>query len=109
MGVVYEARQTDLDRRVALKFLRAQVIDEASRQRFMAEAEASATLQHPHIVGLLSVGEQNHRPFLVFEFVEGETLETNWNGSTDKPSRCRNRRSVGSRRALRPRTGHHSP
>jgi tetratricopeptide (TPR) repeat protein len=73
MGVVYLAHQLRLNRRVALKMPPAGLGVE-EWLRFRTEAEAAARLQHPHIVQVHATGEQEGRPFLVMELVEGGTL-----------------------------------
>jgi serine/threonine-protein kinase len=75
MGVVYEARQHELDRVVALKVIRAG--DHAGpdeRARFRQEGLAAARLQHPNIVQVFDVGEHAGTPFLALEFVPGGSL-----------------------------------
>jgi Tol biopolymer transport system component len=75
MGEVYRARDTRLDRTVAIKVLRQHLADTAeSRQRFEREAKAVSALNHPHICTLHDVGSQNGTDFLVMEYLEGETL-----------------------------------
>ncbi|HEV3448573.1 MAG TPA: protein kinase [Gemmataceae bacterium] len=75
MSVVFEARQKNLNRRVALKMLLAgNYAGAEQRSRFHTEAEALGHLQHPHIVPVYEVGEHEGRPFLIMEFVEGGTL-----------------------------------
>jgi WD40 repeat protein/tRNA A-37 threonylcarbamoyl transferase component Bud32 len=74
MGVVYEARDRQLSRRVAIKMLREGDRDAAQRARLLSEARAAASLNHPHIVQLFAVGEQHGCPYLVMELVEGPTL-----------------------------------
>jgi predicted Ser/Thr protein kinase len=75
MGVVYKARQAGLDRVVALKKILAdQLAGPHERARFHAEAQAVARLQHPNIVQIHHVGEEDGEPFLVMEYVEGESL-----------------------------------
>jgi Tol biopolymer transport system component/predicted Ser/Thr protein kinase len=76
MGEVYRARDTRLNRIVALKLLSASFADRADpRQRFQHEARAISALQHPHICTLFDVGEQDGHAFLVMEYLEGETLD----------------------------------
>ena len=72
MGEVYKARDTRLDRTVAIKILPS--ADPASKARFEREARAIAALQHSHICALYDVGHDNGTDYLVLEFVEGETL-----------------------------------
>jgi Tol biopolymer transport system component/predicted Ser/Thr protein kinase len=75
MGEVYRARDTRLDRTVAIKILPSTIAsDPAYRARFEREAKAVAALSHPHICPLFDVGHQNGTDFLVMEFLEGETL-----------------------------------
>jgi serine/threonine protein kinase/WD40 repeat protein len=75
MGVVYLARQLDLNRPVALKMiLSGEHAGAAERDRFRREAEAVAALQHPNIVQIFEVGEANGRPYLAFEYVGGGSL-----------------------------------
>jgi urea transport system substrate-binding protein len=76
MGVVYEAEDLGLGRHVALKMLRPELADEAFRKRFLREARAAAALRHDHIVTVYQVGQEGDAPFLVMEYLEGETLET---------------------------------
>ena len=73
MGVVYRARDPRLEREVALKVLSG-VDDEEARERFAIEARATARLSHPHIVGIQAVGEDQGRPYLVMDLVEGRSL-----------------------------------
>jgi eukaryotic-like serine/threonine-protein kinase len=74
MGEVYRARDTRLDRVVALKFISASSSSDAARQRIRREARAISALQHPHICTLYDVGQQDGVDFLVMELLEGETL-----------------------------------
>ncbi|MBL0195806.1 MAG: protein kinase [Myxococcales bacterium] len=75
MAVVYRAHHAELGRAVALKVMHgAFVFSEPHVERFMAEARASATLRHPHIVDVSDVGELDGRPYIVMEYLEGETL-----------------------------------
>jgi serine/threonine-protein kinase len=75
-AVVWRAYDTVLERHVALKILTGSLDDEPQgRERFRREALAIAQLQHPHIVTLLDSGEDDGAPFLVLEYVAGETLK----------------------------------
>lgn len=77
MGVVYKALHTKLDCMVAMKFPRAaEELDRGSAARFLREARLVARLKHTNIVRALDAGESRYGPFLVTEFVEGETLES---------------------------------
>jgi TolB-like protein/Flp pilus assembly protein TadD/predicted Ser/Thr protein kinase len=75
MGDVYRARDTRLQRTVAIKVLQPHVADDhAARSRFEREARAVAALNHPQICTLYDVGREDGVDFLVMEFLEGETL-----------------------------------
>ena len=75
MGEVYKARDTRLDRTVAIKVLPEHVAsDPALKQRFEREAKTISSLNHPHICTLHDVGNQDGVDFLVMEHLEGETL-----------------------------------
>jgi len=75
MGKVYKARDTRLDRLVAIKLLQADIADRPELQeRFEREARTVASLNHPHICTLYDIGHQDNAGFLVMEYLEGETL-----------------------------------
>jgi serine/threonine protein kinase len=75
MGEVYRARDTRLERTVAIKILSAQFSsDPVRKQRFEREAKTISSLNHPHICVLYDVGYQDGMDYLVMECVEGETL-----------------------------------
>jgi hypothetical protein len=82
MGVVYQAWQIQLNRIVALKMVLAGAqagLEEVAR--FRIEAEAVARLQHPHIVAIHEVGEHAGRPYFAMEYVDGEALARQLNGT----------------------------
>ncbi|MFO0594942.1 MAG: protein kinase [Myxococcaceae bacterium] len=74
MGVVYQARDVTLDRRVALKILHARR-DEAAQARLLREAQVMAKLTHPNVVPVFELGEWKNDLYLVMELVPGVTLE----------------------------------
>jgi serine/threonine protein kinase len=82
MGVVYRARQVNLQRIVAVKMIRGQGCrDEQLLARFRIEATAVARLDHPHIVRIHDFGEQDGQPYFAMEFVEGGSLAQKLRGN----------------------------
>jgi len=76
MSTVYRALDETLQRPVAIKLMNREVSSESEQlERFRREARAVAQLSHPHIVGVIDAGEDDGRPYIVFEYVEGETLK----------------------------------
>jgi len=75
MGEVYRARDTRLDRTVAIKILpESLAADPQFRERFDREARVISSLSHPHICALFDVGHQEGTAFLVMEYLDGESL-----------------------------------
>ncbi len=75
MGEVYRAKDTRLDRTVAIKVLPSHLADKPQlRERFEREARTIASLNHPHICTLHDIGQQDEIHYLVMEYLEGETL-----------------------------------
>ena len=75
MGVVYKARQKDLDRIVAVKMILASHLASPEHvRRFQVEARAAARLRHPNIVHIHEVGQQHGQHYFTMEYVEGESL-----------------------------------
>lgn len=86
MGVVYKARQPGLKRLVALKMILSGAhAHERELARFRSEAEAVAQLQHPNIVQIYEVGEDNGQPFFSLEYIEGVSLARKCNGAPLPP------------------------
>ena len=75
MGEVFLAKDSDLDRQVALKFLPPNLaLDEQFRERFMREARSAAAFNHPNIVTIYEVAQSNNRVFIAMEYIEGLSI-----------------------------------
>jgi serine/threonine protein kinase len=75
MGVVLLAHDETLDRRVAIKFIRRNLLGTSFRERFVTEARAMARVSHPNVVQVYAFGEHCDVPYFAMEFVQGPTLE----------------------------------
>ena len=76
MGEVYLARDTKLDRNVAIKFLPKELRDDPiARERFLRESKLAAALDHPYICKIYEIGDVDGKAFIAMEFVEGETVQ----------------------------------
>src|ERR1700742_1208876 len=80
MATVYLAKDTTLDRPVAVKVMHREMSEQADQlERFRQEARAVAKLSHPNVVAVIDAGEDGGYPYIVFEYVEGETLKARIN------------------------------
>src|SRR3954468_7964980 len=76
MSTVYRAFDETLERPVAIKLMNREIATDSDQlERFRREARAVAQLSHPHVVGVIDAGEDQARPYIVLEYVEGETLK----------------------------------
>jgi eukaryotic-like serine/threonine-protein kinase len=86
MSTVYLALDEVLDRPVAIKLLHREISEEADQlERFRREARAAARLSHPNLVGVIDAGEDDGRPYIVFEYIEGRTLKRRLQEEGDLP------------------------
>src|SRR5260370_1407110 len=83
MGEVFLAHDTSLERKVAIKILAAKSIEDAhARRRLIREAKLAATLDHPNICTIQEVSIEGDHPFIVMQYIEGETL---WDKEKNNP------------------------
>jgi tetratricopeptide (TPR) repeat protein/tRNA A-37 threonylcarbamoyl transferase component Bud32 len=73
-GIVYKARDTALNRVVAIKVLKSSVLSEEASSRFVREAQAVAKLNHPNVVSIYDIGKEDGKQFFILEFVDGMSL-----------------------------------
>jgi len=107
MGEVYRAKDTRLDRTVAVKVLPAHLSASAeSRQRFEREAKTISQLSHPHICALYDVGREGETEYLVMEYLEGETLSERLRKGALPFDQCLRRRRFLYLRRFAPRIRH---
>src|SRR5215212_3199076 len=86
MSTVYLANDEVLDRPVAVKLLHREISEEEDQlERFRREARAAARLSHPNLVGVIDAGEDDGRPYIVFEYIEGRTLKRRLQQEGDLP------------------------
>jgi eukaryotic-like serine/threonine-protein kinase len=83
MGVVLEAFDLQLHRKVAIKFVNSASFDEDSRQHFVQEARAMALVNHPNVLAIHNFGEHGGTPYFVMELVEGQTVDS-WLARSDR-------------------------
>jgi serine/threonine protein kinase len=102
LGIVFTARHEELDRTVALKRIRPDRLYDAARRRFLREAALTAGLQHPGIVPIYGLGQDEDGPFYTMPFIEGQTLQAAINAFHGEQSLRRDpgRRSLELRRLL---------
>jgi serine/threonine protein kinase len=74
MGAVYLGRDVELNRPVAIKVIREEIHELETLDRFFQEARAAAALRHPNIITMYASGQHEHQPYMVMEFVDGESL-----------------------------------
>src|SRR5205085_2094858 len=87
MGVVYEAEDLKLGRRVALKFLPEDLVgDESAMRRFQREAQTASGLNHPNICTIFDIDSSSGKTFIAMELLDGESLEQKINGKPIEPA-----------------------
>jgi serine/threonine-protein kinase len=74
MGAVYLGRDPELDRQVAIKVIREEVHEQEVLDRFFREARAAAALRHANIITVFASGQQDHKPYIAMEYIEGESF-----------------------------------
>ena len=74
MGAVYLGRDVDLNRPVAIKVIREEIHELETLDRFFHEARAAAALRHPNIITVYASGQHEHQPYMVMEFIDGDSL-----------------------------------
>ena len=90
MSTVYLARDATLDRAVAVKVMHREMSEQADQlERFRQEARAVAKLSHPNVVAVIDAGEDGGHPYIVFEYVEGETLKQRIGSAAEGPREIR--------------------
>ncbi|MFQ5752744.1 MAG: protein kinase, partial [bacterium] len=87
MGIVYKAKDTKLERTVALKFLSLTSIGDEEKKRFKREAKAAAALNHANIAHIYAIDEADGQMFIAMEFIEGKSLEEIVHTPLSPPSR----------------------
>ena len=84
MGVIYKARQTILNKLVAIKTLHAHLVAPQAIRRFQIEGKVASSLQHPNIIAIHDFGMTNDGvPFMVMDYIEGETLAESISNGTE--------------------------
>src|SRR5690349_12204333 len=77
MGVVYRARELDLDRVVALKVIAPELVDDDDvRERFVREARAAASIEHPNVIPVHAAGERDGLAYLAMRYIEGDDVRS---------------------------------
>ncbi len=85
MGIVYEAEQLSLGRRVALKIIRSEAINESSQRRFQREACLIGQLEHPHIVPIYAYGVEDEQQYFAMRYIRGPSLQDIIDEGTQTP------------------------